>query len=290
MGSSKNKKASEDLMSTWLDDLKSEPKAAPDATSILSSPAEEPQQEPPADGTQVVQKNKNFEDPKTKTSFGAARPSSRSGGAWQNATDGQLLQSENLRLAQRRISELEKEVEKLREENEVLASASEFAKGQVEDLQNKVMQVERARSEQAQTYLAEISMLKEAQRESEKTRGRLKAKVEELQGRLHADLKRIRVRERELENRLELSKLEKTALLKSKDDNLLELKAKLDEKTMDLQLVQRKNKELLAEINRQNEQFVRTVRALRLALTNLEAMEKTDVTDNVTVAPIKKAE
>jgi hypothetical protein len=44
--------------------------------------------------------------------------------------------------------------------------------------------------------------------------------------------------------------------------------------------------ELQAKLESNNDQFARTVRALRLALSNLESTEES----SITLAPIKKAE
>ena len=116
---------------------------------------------------------------------------------------------------------------------------------------------------------------------------RLRAKVEELESRLSNDLRKIRVRERELENRLELSKMEKMALLKSKDETILDLKRKTDSMDIEIESYQNRINELNQKIEANQEQFARTVRALRIALTNLEVNENTS---SITIAPFKKAE
>ena len=100
-------------------------------------------------------------------------------------------------------------------------------------------------------------------------------------------MKKVRVRERELENRLELSKMEKVALVRTKDESILELKRKIDLMSVELDNYKTKCIELNQKIESNQEQFSRTVRALRLALTNLEANEHTL---SITLAPLKKAE
>jgi predicted nucleic acid-binding Zn-ribbon protein len=113
--------------------------------------------------------------------------------------------------------------------------------------------------------------------------GRARQKIEELEARLKSDFKKIRVRERELENRLELVKAEKTALLRAKDENILELKRKIDHLQSELDNYRGKVLELNKTIDANQEQFKRTVRALRLALSNLEVKEEN-------VVPLKKAD
>lgn len=221
-----------------------------------------------------------------RTAIGQARPGGARPSPWQSPSEAQIQQIENLRLAQKKILELERELEKLRDENDSMLSTTEFARNQSEEMKSQLLQMERARSEQAQAYLSELNLLRENLRESERLRAKLKNRVEELQSRLQADMKKIRVRERELENRLELAKLEKSALMKTKDENLLELKAQVDSLKIELQQAQARSRDLQLEGQAQQEQLSRSVRALKLALSNLEGMEKTDLT----LAPLRKAE
>ena len=101
--------------------------------------------------------------------------------------------------------------------------------------------------------------------------------------RLKNDFKKIRVKERELENRLELARAEKAALLRSKDEYILDLKRKIDQLQSELDNYRSKVLELNKNLDSNQEQFKRTVRALRLALTNLEHKEGEPF-------PLKKAE
>ena len=316
MSVKKKKNPADLLVSSVLNELKASDESSPadkarvaaEPTEVLSSVPEEspvlssqggpnlesgaPVTEGSSDRTHVVGATPNesasssrSQEPEIKTSFGVARPSSGSGG-WGANSDSKVLQAESLRMAQSRMTELEKEIDKLREENETLTSACEFARSQAQELGDKLESMERARSEQVQHYLSEINIYKENLKEGERSRSHLKKKVEELQSRLQADLRKIRVRERELENRLEMAKLERAALLRSKDDLILELKSKLDLKESDIQNLHSKNQELQSRVESHQNQVSRTVRALRLALTNLEAAEKTEVT----LTPLKKAE
>jgi hypothetical protein len=226
--------------------------------------------------------------PAPKVSFGMARPSTKDGGTHSMSTvDSQLQQVENLKLAQKRILELEVHLEKIRTENEQLASIAEIAKSREEELLLKIQSLEKSKAEIRDHGALEINIFRDNLQSKEFEATRLRMRVEELEGRLQADLKKIRVRERELENRLELSKMEKNALLKSKDDNILELKRKLDQVGGELEVYKQKCVELNQRIEMNNEQFSRTVRALRLALTNLEANENTN---SITLTAIKKAE
>ena len=79
--------------------------------------------------------------------------------------------------------------------------------------------------------------------------------------------------------------MEKEALLRSKDDAILDLKRKLDQLNHDQEAYRQRVAELNSRVESNNDQFARTVRALRLALTNLEVNDTGGVR-----APLKKAE
>lgn len=221
-----------------------------------------------------------------KISFGSLRdprPKAASGGSVYASSDANLAQAESLKLAQWKISELEKEVEKYRQENEELASAGEIIRNRHEELNSRFFALEKEKQEISDSFQNELIIVKGTLQYKESETAKARLKIEELETRLKSDFKKIRVRERELENRLELVKAEKTALLRAKDENILELKRKIDHIQSELDNYRSKVSELNKEIGFNQEQFKRTVRALRLALSNLEVKEENLVS-------LKKAE
>lgn len=196
----------------------------------------------------------------------------RSGNAYINP-DASLIQSENLRLAQHRIAELEKENDLLRQENEELFSAGEVIRGKTDELNAKVFHLEQEKNELEESFHKEVLILRGSLQFKESEVSKSKNKIQELEARLKSDFKKIRVRERELENRLELSKAEKAALVRAKDENILELKRKIDHLETELDNYKSRCLDLNRNVETQQEQFKKTVKALRLALTNLESKE-----------------
>jgi hypothetical protein len=216
-----------------------------------------------------------------KVSQGASRP--------PNSFDYKFGQAETLKLAQKRINELEKQLEKVRRENEVMAAAGELSKIQAEELMSKIRLLERENFEYKDTNENELQMFKEALQQKDVEKAKLRIKIEELENRLAQDMRRIRVRERELENRLELARVEKNALTRAKDESILELKRKMDSLESEVDTYKNRIVELQNRIESNQEQFGRTVRALRLALTNLEATED-DTNIKIPISRLKKAE
>lgn len=199
------------------------------------------------------------------------------------SVDASLVQAENLKLAQQRILELEKEVEFLRAENEELGSAGEIIRARADELSVRISSLEKEKIEIQESAQSEIIILKGNLQYKESEVAKARIKVEELETRLKSDFKKIRVRERELENRLELLRAEKSALVRSKDEYILEQKRKIDQLSQELDNYRKKCLELNKTIEANQDQVKRTERALRLALTNLEAKEEN-------LVPLKKAE
>lgn len=188
-----------------------------------------------------------------------------------------LLEGDHLRIAQQRIEDLERQLEQLRIENERLASASDlFQKRGEESLRDK-HELEKKLSYLEERYNEERTTLKNRLGQSENQSKELKGRVEELESRLTIDVRKSRSRERELENRLELARMEKISLVGSKDEIILDLKRQVDQLNHEIGNYRRKTAEMNQTIEANQEQFRRTVRALRLALTNLEVNEQIGV-------------
>lgn len=222
-------------------------------------------------------------DVDVKVSIGNFRGNRGGSANVMTSVDASLAQAENLKLAQQRILELEKEVEGLRAENEELASAGEIIRSRTDDLTVRITELEKEKTEIQESAHSELLILKGNLQYKENEVAKARIKVEELETRLKSDFKKIRVRERELENRLELLRAEKSALVRSKDEYILEQKRKIDQLSQELDNYRKKCLELNKTIEANQDQVKRTERALRLALTNLEAKEEN-------LVPLKKAE
>ncbi len=98
-------------------------------------------------------------------------------------------------------------------------------------------------------------------------------KREEWKERVREDLKRIKLKERELENKYELLKRDMQALLDSKDRHVLELKKKTDALELEQESLEdrlRNSNSVLGAVDAKKRRLIET---LRLAITLLESID-----------------
>jgi hypothetical protein len=214
--------------------------------------------------------DQNF-DEKVKVSIGQIRTSPLS--SW-NKADSNLGIAHNMELAQDKIVSLEKENEALRQQNEELVAAAEIIKERADMLASEMNFLKNDRDSLDQSFKNELLILRNQLNRKDSEIQKASSKTEELESRLKFDMKKIRVRERELENRLELLRAEKNALVKSKDEMILDLRRKCDQFQLETESFRQKCIELNKVIESSQESVKRTTRALRLAMANLELQDE----------------
>jgi len=114
------------------------------------------------------------------------------------------------------------------------------------------------------------TLLKERLSVREKEIEKLKKDNEDLNFRFHTDLRKVRIKERELEARQEILKAESQSVLRLKDEMILDLKRQMDDANDELENFKTKFSEMNAKIHDHHDRGHRTVKALRLALGVLE--------------------
>lgn len=200
-----------------------------------------------------------------------------------SSAEAALIQSEALRLAQARIDELENELDRYRKESDELSSAGDVLKRSLEETAAQLESTRSTLDNERLMYREERELLREQIKNQEVESHTLREKAEELEGRIEANFKKIRVRERELEHRLEIMKLENTSLVENKDKMILKLKRQIDQLELELDSGRQRTQELFHKNSEKQETIQRVVRALRIAMTILEGEEAAP-------RPLKKAE
>lgn len=191
-------------------------------------------------------------------------------------SDPQLKHSEHLRIAQRKINDLEEEVAKMRKENEELGLAGETFKklndeyfSTIENLKSKV-------ADQKQTFNQEVELLKKINNGKDKQINEYKQQIEDYKSRIDNNFQRVRKREKDLEHRLEIAKIEEAAVVKSKDQLILDLKRRVDELNHESENFRKKSQENYKELQKKQQVVRGVTRALRIALTKLEGDDDSD--------------
>lgn len=246
-----------------------------DATMRINSTRVASSNQPPATASIAMPppppSHSESED-RVRASVGRFAPFRSSSGS--SSTEAALAQSESLRIAQNRLLEFEQEIERLRTQNEELAAAGETLRRRTDEL----LASNQKRESDYQHAIAQFDQEKEILSNSKEALQRdleiTKQKGEELELRISSNIQKIRVRERELENRLELVRMESAALIRSKDELILDLKRQIDQLNIELNNYRNKNQELNRQTNDKQEMLRRTVKALRLALSMLEGEEE----------------
>ncbi|MCJ8277808.1 MAG: hypothetical protein HRT44_01340 [Bdellovibrionales bacterium] len=220
--------------------------------------------------------NDEKEDPPgTKISYGM--PSKQSGADRNMASvESTLKQSEHLRIAQNKINSLEEELEKLRRENEELASAGETFKRINEEYYASIESLKMKVGDQKQTYGQELELLRKIGQSKDKQIVELKQQIDDLNSRIDNNFRRVRKREKDLEHRLEIAKIEEAAVVKSKDQLILDLKRRIDEISSESDNFRKKSQENYKELQKKQQVVRGVIRALRIALTKLEGDDESD--------------
>ena len=214
--------------------------------------------------------NEAHKDSKQKV---AASNYAQAGGAAFSSAEASLKQSESLRVAQKRITELEQELERIRRENENLSTAGDTLRRRTDELLSKTEQLESQSRESEKIHEEEKKVFRGQLHQKDRDSMDLRQRLEEMEGRLENNFKKIRVRERELEHRLEIIKMESATLIAGKDKMILDLKRQIDQLSHENSYGKQKSAELFNQYKGKQDTIRRVVRALRIALTILEGDE-----------------
>ena len=177
-----------------------------------------------------------------------------------------LQQSENLRVAQERIVDLETEIERLRKENEELIATGDIFRERLDKMIVQNNNLKKTYSESREEFQEEKRTLMDTLSDQGREIEKMNVKNKELEKRLAGNIQQIRVRERELENRLELMKLDNQTLSREKDQYILDLKRNIDKMKMDMESQQNRYDEISRKLEEHRSQKRRVTRGLQMIL------------------------
>jgi chromosome segregation ATPase len=97
---------------------------------------------------------------------------------------------------------------------------------------------------------------------------------EEMKAKIRRDIRKIRTREKELANKLEMMKHDSETLLASKDHKILQLKQHIDNLEFEIENLKDRLVSLQEEAKESEEKAERVIKALRLSTSLLETSDK----------------
>lgn len=180
-----------------------------------------------------------------------------------------------------KIKSLERTVSTLKEENQNLKSQSNSYKDKTEKVQIALNNLKEENLKLKQDLsnlknnenillssdLDKAKLISEKYNELAKTHEELKAKIRH-------DIRKIRLRETELSNRIELIRQDRDTLISAKDQKILKLKKQIEELEFQKQRVDEKVITLAKESKENAQKAERVIKALRLSTSLLESDEK----------------
>ena len=185
-----------------------------------------------------------------------------------------LTLSNHLKIAENKLKELEHENERLRLDNEKLMVAGEVLKEAVDKFSNENKVLKSTYKEDRLSWLDQNSDLENlVEDQSTEIKG-LRMKISALEKHLSRDIRKTRVRERELENRLELKQNEMDSIMRDKDQTLLQFKQELDLLREKAESDRQNHHRWLEKKVHDKERIGRAIQALQLSLQLLETSDQ----------------
>ncbi len=228
-----------------------------------------------ADQNLADQKPANQNGAKSKWlagTMGQAGPSSMAMAGVQSSAlnwSEYLRQSEYLREAQEKIVALDEEIERLRRENEELLSTADHFEKSAEKRQTKYIRLKRDYEESREDYKKEKKVLMDTLSARGREIEHLKLQTKSLEDRLSNNIQQIRVRERELEHRLDIVTREDQVIRRAKERDILDLRRLVDQLKMDLNRQKDKYNVVQKELEEFREGSRKAVRSLNVSLNIL---------------------
>ena len=184
-----------------------------------------------------------------------------------------IVRSESLHIAQERIDSLKEELDKMRKLNQSLSSASGVLQNKNDRLKSRLEEMAGSLKEEREVFKNEKDVFVTALEDAAMKINRLQSENKKWEERLSRDFQNIREREGALESRIEILKMENTALQREKDKKIIELKKHIRKNADILQAQQKKHQTLHEEISRLREGSRRAVSTLRALIFHLEGVK-----------------
>lgn len=187
------------------------------------------------------------------------------------------MREEELALLQGRFQEMQVDYERL--QGELVAKDKELrlqghkleeAERKSRTAEEKTFSLEKQLVLEKENADLELKSEQEKQRELDRELTETKDRYESLKARVRKDLRKIRVRERDLESKLELLRTDSERMVEARDAKVLELQRKIDALEFDLDQIQDSRHKALSQAERYLAKLARVSRTLQLAVSMID--------------------
>jgi len=151
---------------------------------------------------------------------------------------------------------------------------------ELETAKSSEQQIKKEMSHLREKFETDIAILKNDYEQQQRQNGSFQEQLQDLNRQKTAwketiaeDLKKIKIKERELENRYELLKQDTETLLDSKDQQILELRKKTDAFELELESLEERLRSEHAVLNSIDSKKRRLIETLKLAISLLEQID-----------------
>lgn len=171
--------------------------------------------------------------------------------------------SSQLKAAREQIATVEARLSESRALNVELGHITEEQKRRIEAFENESAAAVAGNEEELSEVRFQLKARSDKVRALEMQIRGTSEEIDKLKERVRLDIRKIRVRERELENRLEIMKKDSEALISAREQKIIELKRKLDLAEFNMDLLQDqylKEKEISAQLRERLAKLAQVVR------------------------------
>ena len=181
-----------------------------------------------------------------------------------------LTLSNHVKIAEKKIKELESDNNQLRLNSNKLLFAGETLQSSYDQLFNEYHTMKENYDEDRSSLLDQKKALDQGMSVQSAEIRNLKMKISTLEKHLNRDVQKIRIRERDLENRLQFKQKELDTIIREKDEDLLSMKREVDRLREQLQETQDQTEKWMHQQSLNKDKSQRVTRALQMSLHLLE--------------------
>lgn len=162
------------------------------------------------------------------------------------------------------------EIRKLQESNEDLKREAKNMKAQLDEKKIEITIVKKRHEKEVEELKYQLDISNDRKDVLEEKNKQFEKEYENLNRKIKVDITKVRSRERDLENKLEMLRSDAEMQIRNRDQKILELKRKIDTLQFDVESIQVQEKKIVSNNNQLEDKMQKVIRTLRRAIGELE--------------------